>query len=146
MNDTPSTRAKVTKPHANFDKPRDVVEDPTLSTLQKQKALESLEQDARQLAVASAEGMAGGEPTTLHDVLDAKQVLQAAPVANAYEVVMQDLRSCRDASIDTAERSHVDAALSALDALAPTRKRRDTASSGSKAEIEEEIAKEKLDP
>jgi hypothetical protein len=43
---------------------------------QKLEALDALEQDARQLSVASAEGMIGGEPSKLHDVLDAKDSLE----------------------------------------------------------------------
>lgn len=63
---------KVEKPATYFDAPIDVVADPHLSVEEKRAALETLEQDARQLAEASAEGMAGGESTNLHDVLKAK--------------------------------------------------------------------------
>jgi hypothetical protein len=33
-----------------------------------------MEQDARQLDTATAEGMTGGEPSNLHQVLDAKKL------------------------------------------------------------------------
>ena len=66
---------KTAKPAAHFDEPKDVVVDPTLSNAQKAKALGSLEQDARQLAVAASEGMTGGERTNLTDVLKAKETL-----------------------------------------------------------------------
>jgi hypothetical protein len=54
---------------------RTVVIDLALSQEQKKEAIDVLEQDARQLSVASAEGMTGGEPTNLQDVLDAKNSL-----------------------------------------------------------------------
>ena len=60
--------AKVQKPSANFDEPQEVVVDPSLSKAQKVEALDTLEQDARQLAEASSEGMGGGEPNKLHEV------------------------------------------------------------------------------
>ena len=66
---------KVQKPAAHFDQPHEVVVDPSLSKPQKVKALDTLEQDARQLSEASAEGMAGGERSKLHEVLEAKSRL-----------------------------------------------------------------------
>jgi hypothetical protein len=66
---------KVQKPATHFDEPHEVVADPSLSKPQKVKALDTLEQDARQLSEASAEGMAGGERTKLHEVLKAKDKL-----------------------------------------------------------------------
>jgi hypothetical protein len=46
------------------------------SKQEKADALEDLEQDARQLAIASCEGMDGGEPTALAEVLHAKEALE----------------------------------------------------------------------
>jgi hypothetical protein len=82
--------------------PAEVIADPILSKGQKLRVLESLEQDARQLSVASDEGMEGGERTNLRDVLLAKESLDLPPSG------------------------------------APT--------PGSRDELEEELAKEKLDP
>ena len=66
------------KESTHFDEPQDVVADESLSKIQKVKALNRLEQDARQLAEASSEGMPGGERNKLHDVLIAKNTLDAA--------------------------------------------------------------------
>jgi transposase len=44
--------------HPNLDAPIEVVADPSLSKQEKAKALEDLEQDARQLAIASSERLA----------------------------------------------------------------------------------------
>jgi hypothetical protein len=70
---------KVQKPATHFDEPQEVAEDSSLSKPQKDKALDTLEQDARQLSEASAEGMAGGERTKLHEVLKAKETLAPPP-------------------------------------------------------------------
>ena len=79
------TDEKVQKPATHFDEPHEVVADSSLSKPQKGKALDALEQDARQLSEASAEGMAGGERTKLHEVLKAKDALAlpAKPAAGA---------------------------------------------------------------
>jgi hypothetical protein len=53
---------QTTHTHPNFDAPIEVVADPSLSKQEKAEALEDLEQDARQLAIAFGEGMSGGEP------------------------------------------------------------------------------------
>ena len=70
---------KVQKPAAHFDEPHEVVADSSLSKPEKVKALDTLEQDARQLSEASAEGMAGGERTKLHEVLKAKDTVTPTP-------------------------------------------------------------------
>jgi len=67
------------KPTAHFDEPRHVVTDDSLSNDEKVKALDTLEQDARQLAEASSEGMTGGERNRLHDVLIARDTLALPP-------------------------------------------------------------------
>jgi hypothetical protein len=86
-------KTKVQRPHESFDAPRDVVADPTLSRQEKAEALEALEQDARQLAVASGEGMSGGEPAELSEVLQAKEALDLPPTEFAYDVVLKDLEA-----------------------------------------------------
>jgi hypothetical protein len=68
-------QAKTDKPHQHFDEPEQVVSDPALSDQDKAEALETLEQDARLLAKATEEGMAGGERSKLREVLSAKKAL-----------------------------------------------------------------------
>ena len=57
----PKEDPKVEDPATHFDKPDDVVHDVKLSLDEKQKALNTWEQDARQLLTASSEGMTGSE-------------------------------------------------------------------------------------
>jgi hypothetical protein len=61
--------------------------------------------------------MGSSEGNKLHDVLTAKDALAWLPVANAYEAVLQDLRSRqkRDATIDT--QVLLNQAIAALDGL-----------------------------
>ncbi|WP_198374074.1 DUF2171 domain-containing protein [Neoroseomonas rubea] len=66
---------KIEKPSTYFAAPIDVVTDSELSDAQKHDALGTLEQDARQMSEATAEGMAGGEHSNLDEVLDAKAKL-----------------------------------------------------------------------
>jgi hypothetical protein len=75
MNEQAKIDDKVQKPAAHVDQPYEVAADSSLSQPQKLKVLDTLEQDARQLSEASAEGMAGGERTKLHEVLKAKNAL-----------------------------------------------------------------------
>ena len=91
MNGVDTDTGKTARPHAHFDTPHEVVVDPALSKEQKIEALDSLEQDARQLAIASSEGMSDGEATGLQEVLHARDVLEMPPLSIAYEVVLQDL-------------------------------------------------------
>ena len=58
----------VANPAAHFPAPSDVARDDRLSLTQKHAALATWEQDARQLAVATEEGMSGGEPARLDEV------------------------------------------------------------------------------
>jgi hypothetical protein len=51
----------VHNPATVFEKPSDVVKEPKLSNDEKRKALDTWEQDARQLMTASNEGMPGPE-------------------------------------------------------------------------------------
>jgi hypothetical protein len=117
MNEQAKSDAKVQQPSAHFDEPLEVVVDSSLSKAQKVEALDTLEQDARLLAEASSEGMGGGERNKLHDVLIAKDTLVLPPVADAYETVLQDLRSRRkcDPAMDT--RILLNQAIAALDGL-----------------------------
>jgi hypothetical protein len=158
MDQDKTTRAKIKKPHAFFEKPHDVLTDPTLSTEQKKHVLGSLEQDARQLSTASSEGMTNGEPSRLHDVLATRDSLELPPLAHAYDVVLQDLRS-RLTTNETGEtRAMVEQALAALGALAPTSAAPTSGAGnpgsdaggapkpGSAADISDELAREQLDP
>jgi hypothetical protein len=101
--------------------PHEVVGDPALSKEQKKDALDVLEQDARQLSVASGEGMTGGEPTGLHEVLDAKDSLELEPTAHAYGLVLKDLRLRLKTDVTGPERVAVELAVAALEAVAPAR-------------------------
>jgi hypothetical protein len=85
MNEQAKNDTKVQNPSTHFDEAHDVVTDSSLSKTQKIKVLDTLEQDARQLAEASSEGMAGGERNRLHNVLVAKDKLTSPPVTDANE-------------------------------------------------------------
>ena len=156
--DTDKTiQAKIDKPHEFFNEPLEVVIDPGLSKDQKKEALDSLEQDARQMATAAAEGMTGGEPTKLHEVLDAKDSLDLHPTAVAYSLVQKDLHAQRSAAEGGPARAAAEHALVALDAAAKagaapvvTAAHGATADdipiAGSTQEAETERAMEALDP
>jgi hypothetical protein len=58
-------------PAAMFDEPDDVINMSGISNKNKLKILEQWEHDARSLAVAEEEGMAGGEESMLGRVLNA---------------------------------------------------------------------------
>ena len=89
----PETADKVEHPHAHFEHPAEVVIDPLLSKDEKVRALEGMEQDARQLATAAAEGMTGGGGSDLQDVLVAKEALELPPFDLAVSVVLQSFRA-----------------------------------------------------
>jgi Arc/MetJ-type ribon-helix-helix transcriptional regulator len=72
-------KQKVKDPVGNFGSPSDVVKDAALSVKQKKDALQEWEQDAVRLAVATEEGMAGGEPSRLAEVKDAQSELPGKP-------------------------------------------------------------------
>jgi hypothetical protein len=157
MSPDKTSQAKIKKPHIFSDEPQKVVVDPALSKKQKIKALDALEQDARQLSVASSEGMTGGEPSKLHDVLDAKDALELPPIAYAYDVVLNDLRSRLKTDMTSDTRTVVKQALAALQAAArpatPSPAARTSGPGGrggpkpgSAAEIDDEVSREKLDP
>jgi hypothetical protein len=111
------TKERVERPAIHFEEPHHVVADPKLSPQQKAAALETLEQDARQLATASAEGMTGGEETRLNEVLTAKETLELPCVLTAYQVVVQDLRARALAETDDEMRALVGNAAVALEPL-----------------------------
>ena len=79
MADSISRHDKTNKPYAAFVTPQQVVRDIRLSPGEKARAFEGLEQDARQLSVAAAEGMTGIELTGLHELLDPKDALALNP-------------------------------------------------------------------
>lgn len=86
-------REEVAQPHHHFECPAEVIADHSLSKDEKSRALDALEQDARQLAIATAEGMDGGEDNRLKEVLEAKDTLDLPPADLALAVVVQKLKS-----------------------------------------------------
>jgi len=79
-------KQKVENPATTFEKPRDVVQDAELSSEEKKEALDTWEQDARQLLTASNEGMPGpdeGRKTNDHhrlgEVVRAKDEIGEKP-------------------------------------------------------------------
>jgi hypothetical protein len=138
---------KVEKPSASFRTAHEVVADPALSKPEKEEALEALEQDAHLLATASAEGMTGGEPTNLHEVLDAKEALALPPTTYAYEVVLRDLRTRQAAGPHVGIQNAIEA-LEALERadIAQTSTAPGNPPPGSDEEIAKEAETEKLDP
>jgi hypothetical protein len=75
----PSLKAVIDNPTAHFDSPAEVLEDNRLSDKQKHAALATWEEDAVRLAVASEEGMTGGEPARLDEVKEAQSALPGEP-------------------------------------------------------------------
>jgi hypothetical protein len=77
---------KIANPEGHFDKPKDVVQDDALSHQEKKKALNTWEQDERQLLTASNEGMPGSdegqrkkEANRLAEVVQAKDQIGEKP-------------------------------------------------------------------
>lgn len=120
MADKDKIKRKTSSPSVYFEEPRDVVADPALSSHQKDAILKTLEQDARQLSDASAEGMGGGERNKLHDVLTAADTLSLQPLANAYETVLVDLRARQGSEGDAVQLRLLKQALAALETLVKT--------------------------
>ena len=85
MPDQFKAKDKVENPEAHFDKPKDVVQDKALSDEEKREALNTWEQDERQLLTASNEGMPGcdegrdGDENRLGDVIRAKEKIGIKP-------------------------------------------------------------------
>ncbi len=69
------TKEKIKNPTANFNTPKEVAESEGLTKAQKAETLENWEGDARRLAVATEEGMAGGELSHVTDVAEAQASL-----------------------------------------------------------------------
>ena len=61
MANTSKAKDKVENPEAHFAKPKEVVKDNILSHDEKKDALNTWEQDERQLLTASNEGMSGSD-------------------------------------------------------------------------------------
>ena len=73
---------KLDRPAEHFASPADIVNDATLSNEEKEKALNTWEQDARQIMTASNEGMEGHTPddrSRLGEVIRAKEKIGAKP-------------------------------------------------------------------
>ena len=77
---------KVENPNAQFKKPKEVVQDKALSHEEKKKALDTWEQDERQLLTASNEGMPASDEglqsrddNRLDEVVRAKEKIGAKP-------------------------------------------------------------------
>ena len=93
-----------------------MVVDPELSKAEKVRALESLEQDARQLATAAAEGMTTGEKSGLQDVLAARDALELPPFDLAVSVVLQGLRARLEGTGQGDEHRLIARAIEAIEA------------------------------
>ncbi len=134
--------------------PMKLAADPTMSKDEKLDALESLEQDAKQLAVAADEGMSGGEQTNLRTVLEAKRALDPPPVEIAFAVVAREFEEQLRQTLGTQAHAVISAAIEAVDAARRAIAERAKAPSpppgvpapGSAGELREELDKEKLDP
>jgi hypothetical protein len=91
MSDNPTKPDdRVDNPETHYRKPADIAADGKLSPKEKSKALDTWEQDARQLLTASNEGMAGSaeglEPRDHHrlgEVVRAKVKIGAKPKQKA---------------------------------------------------------------
>jgi len=131
-----------------------VVADRSLSTPQKQAALHSLEQDARQLAVAAAEGMSGGEETQLRKVLEAERSLARPSADGAFTAVLHNLEEHRRRTHGTETEVLIERAIESIQTAREAIARDQgaapapagAAEPGSQQELQEEINKERLDP
>jgi hypothetical protein len=147
-------KAKVHRPHEEFNHPAEVIADPALAKDEKLSALDALEQDAKQLAIASGEGMSGGEETNLRDVLVAREMIDLRPSDAAFAVVIQTLESKLAGAEGSDLRGVIAHAIDAIHAARNAISRMDEIPDpprgaprpGSQSELEEELAKEKLDP
>jgi hypothetical protein len=80
------SKDKIEKPAEHYNSPQDIANDDSLSLEEKRDALDTWEQDARQLLTASGEGMSGSEegvdPTDHHrlgEVVRAKKKVDETP-------------------------------------------------------------------
>lgn len=69
-------QAALRDPSAAFESPRALAQDPRLEREDKMRILRRWESDARALAVAEEENMAGGERPMLEQVLEAIKLLE----------------------------------------------------------------------
>lgn len=151
---TSRARAKGEQPAKACSDPMEVVADPSLSTHDKLVALNSLEQDARQLATASAEGMSGGEETKLRTVLQAKRSLEFPSAEAAFAMVLRTFEEQRRKTAGTETHVLMTQAIDAIKAAREAMAERADAPTpppgvpepGSADELQEELDKEKLDP
>ena len=74
-------KTALLNPAAVFRSPDQVEHDPTLSREDKLAILESWEEDARGLAVAEEENMAGGEPSRVDEVVAARARVEGGPAS-----------------------------------------------------------------
>jgi hypothetical protein len=147
-------QTKVEQPHKAFSEPKEVVADPHLSKPEKLTALDSLEQDARQLSTAAGEGMAGGEETRLQTVLEAKRDLEAPSPDVAFSVVLRTFEAELQTTLGTDAHALIANAMDAInEARVAIARRAETKAPprgapvpGSEQELDEELAKEQLDP
>ncbi len=147
--------SSIRHPAKEFSDPAEVLADRSLSAAQKRAALDALEQDARQLAVASSEGMAGGEQTKLRNVLQAERDALDLPSADpAFAAVLrafeEQRRNTRGTDTDVLITRAIDAINAAREAIMRHESTPVTPPGapepGSQEELQEEINKEKLDP
>jgi hypothetical protein len=65
---SPHVEDLIANPNRHFDRPDEVLNEPTLSLEDKRRILESWKLDAQRLAESTAENMSGGEESDLRDV------------------------------------------------------------------------------
>jgi hypothetical protein len=147
--------AKVTPQRTTVVHPAHMVVDPTLSKDQKVRALEAMEEDARQLSTATAEGMGGGEPTQLNEVLVAKNTLGLLPNKLAFAVVAECLRARLSEATGTQAHAVIAHAIEAVEEASAAIQKMARASAilagepttpAPDKELAEELNNEKLDP
>jgi hypothetical protein len=73
------TPNKTESPESNFKKPQEIAVDDALTRGEKKKALDTWEVDAQALERAQDEGMTGGKPSKLTDVLATTKILDKKP-------------------------------------------------------------------
>jgi hypothetical protein len=86
MSETSDPKSKVEHPAENYREPSDIAKDSSLSRDEKKRAMDTWEQDARQMLTASGEGMPGSreglEPDDHHrlgEVVRAKDEIGEKP-------------------------------------------------------------------
>jgi hypothetical protein len=89
--------AAKANPTRYYRRPGEVVRDRRLNRVEKLAILEAWELEARELSVASEENMAGGEPSLLQDVVQARLDLgeQTDPADDAGAPTKHGVRKAR---------------------------------------------------